>query len=98
MYFASEKDRDVGALARCFTPDGVVCDEGRTFKGAAAIEQWNAEAHTKYHHSVVPLSSMERDGSILVIGKVSGDFPGSPAQLQHIFRLDGEKIVSLEIR
>lgn len=97
-YFAADKDRDAGALARCFAPDGLVYDEGQTFTGAKAIEQWNRDARAKYHHSVVPLSATERDGAIVVVGRVTGDFPGSPVDLQHVFRLDGEKIASLEIR
>ena len=46
----------------------------------------------------VPLSATERDGATVVIGRVSGEFPGSPVELQHVFRIDGEQIVSLEIR
>jgi hypothetical protein len=32
-YFAEESRKDASALARCFAPEGVVNDEGRTFKG-----------------------------------------------------------------
>jgi hypothetical protein len=97
-YFAAEKAGDAEALARCFASDGVVHDEGGSFTGRAAIEQWNATARAKYHHTVVPLATTERDGALVVIGSVSGQFPGSPVELQHVFRLDGDKIASLEIR
>ena len=97
-YFAAETAADPGALARCFTRDGVVRDEGGSFTGTAAIEQWNAAARAKYHHTVFALSATERDGAIVVLGRVSGQFPGSPVELQHVFRLDGEQIASLEIR
>ena len=30
--------------------------------------------------------------------RVSGEFPASPVELQHAFKIDGEQIVSLEIR
>jgi ketosteroid isomerase-like protein len=43
-YFAAEHAGDANALARCFTNDGVVRDEGGTFTGRAAIERWNADA------------------------------------------------------
>jgi hypothetical protein len=33
-----------------------------------------------------------------VTGKVSGDFPGSPINLEHIFEIVDGLIVSLEIR
>ena len=97
-YFAAEKAGDAGALARCFASDGVVHDEGGLFTGRAAIEWWNARARAKYHHTVVPLSTTDRDGAIVVLCKVSGEFPGSPLELQHAFRLDNEAIASLEIR
>ena len=93
----SETAGDAATLARCFTSDGPVRDEGGSFTGTAAIERWNAAARAKYH-TVVPLSATERDGAIVVLGRVAGQFPGSPVELQHVFRLDGEQIASLEIR
>ena len=96
--FAAEKAEDARALARCFTGDGVVRDEGGRFTGRAAIARWNADARAKYHHTVAPLSVSERDGAIAILARVSGDFPGSPVELQHAFTLDGDQIASLEIR
>jgi len=97
-YFAADLAGDARAVARCFTADAVVRDEGGTFTGVAAIEQWNTQAKATYHYTVEPLSVNARDGEIVVIGKVAGDFPGSPIKLQHMFRIAGAKIVSLEIR
>jgi ketosteroid isomerase-like protein len=97
-YFAAEKAGDAGALARCFANDGVVHDEGGSFAGRAAIERWNTTARAKYHHTVVPLSATDREGAIVVLCRVAGEFPGSPLELQHVFRLDDETIASLEIR
>ena len=97
-YFAAENAGDAGALARCFASNGVVHDEGGTCTGRAAIERWNAAARAKYHHTVVPLSATDEDGAIVVLCRVAGAFPGSPVELQHVFRLDDETIASLEIR
>ena len=97
-YFAADMAGDSSALAWCFTADGVVQDEGGTFTGTAAIQQWNAQAKAKYHYTVEPLSVNARDGDIVVIGRVAGDFPGSPITLQHVFRVAGNRIASLEIR
>ena len=97
-YFAADLAGDASALARCFTADGVVRDEGGTVTGIVAIQQWNTQAKTKYHYTVEPLSVNAQNGEIVVIGRVAGDFPGSPINLQHTFRIAGEKIVSLEIR
>jgi hypothetical protein len=97
-YFAADTAGDSSALARCFTAEGVVRDEGGTFTGIAAIQQWHTKAKAKYQHTVEPLSANAREGEVVVIGKVAGDFPGSPITLQHAFRVAGDKIVSLEIR
>ena len=96
-YFAAEQAGDAAQVARCFVSDGVVHDEGGTFTGIVAIERWNAAARAKYHHTVTPISSTVRDGATIVIGRVAGDFPNSPIELDHVFRLDGDKIASLEI-
>jgi hypothetical protein len=97
-YFAAENAADADALAECFVEEGLVRDEGRTFKGAAAIKQWNTGAREKYHHTVEPISVVERDDKTVVTGRVSGNFPNSPVNLEHIFRVEGDKIASLEIR
>jgi hypothetical protein len=96
-YFAAENAGDAARLARCFVSDGVVHDERGTFSGTIAIERWNAAARAKYHHTVEPMSSTVRDDAIIVVGRVAGDFPNSPIELDHAFRLDGDKIASLDI-
>ena len=97
-YFAADLAGDASALARCFTADGVVRDEGGTFNGAVAIKRWNEEAKAKYRYTVEPLRADARPSEMVVVGRVIGDFPGSPITLQHIFQMAGDKIVSLEIR
>ena len=97
-YFASENARDTEGVDRCFAADAIVRDEGRTIEGVAAIKSWRIEAGEKYHHSVEPLSVTDRDGRTVVTARVSGNFPGSPVNLDHVFELDGDRIVSLEIR
>src|SRR5258708_34593355 len=96
--FAAEQAGDAARLARWFVSDGVVHAEGGTFTGTVAIERWNAAARAKYHHTVAPISSTLRDGATIVVGRVAGDFPNSPIELDHIFRLEGDKIASLDIR
>ena len=98
QYFAAEKAHDAHALAACFAEDGVVHDEGGIYNGTTAIREWNAAARQKYHHTVTPLSAIDREGATIVAGRVVGDFPGSPVTLDHVFRLKGDKIASLEIR
>ncbi len=98
VYFASENAHDTTALDRCFAADAIVRDEGKTIEGLAAIKAWRIETGKKYNHKVEPLAMSERDGKFIVTGKVSGDFPGSPINLDHIFEIECDRIVSLEIR
>jgi SnoaL-like domain len=97
-YFASENAHDTSAIERYFATNATVQDEGRTIKGIAEIKAWRLETGEKYHHSVEPLAVSTRDGKVVVTARVSGNFPGSPITLDHIFEIEGAKIVSLEIR
>jgi hypothetical protein len=98
LYFTSGNAHDTSAIGRCFAAGAVVRDEGKTITGVAAIRAWRTETEQKYHHTVEPLSVATRDGKVVVTGKVSGNFPGSPINLQHIFEIEDGRIVSLEIR
>jgi hypothetical protein len=98
IYFASENLHDPTAIDTCFAPDATVRDERRTIEGLEAIKAWRIETAEKYSHTIEPLAMAERDGKIIVTGKVSGHFPGSPINLDHVFQLENDRIVSLEIR
>ena len=97
LFFASENAHDPSAMDQCFAAGAVVRDEGKTITGVTAIKAWRAETGQKYQHSVEPLAVSTRDGKVVVTGRVSGNFPGSPITLEHIFEIEGGKIVSLEI-
>jgi ketosteroid isomerase-like protein len=98
IYVAAENSGDTEALAQCFAEDAVVRDEGQSIQGLAAIKQWKAETAKKYQHTIEPLASVEQDDQIIVTNRLTGNFPGSPIELEFVFTLDGEKIMSLEIR
>ncbi len=98
IYIAAENRGDTEALAQCFAEHAIVRDEGRTIEGLAAIKQWKAETKKKYQHTVEPLASAQNGDKTIVTNRLTGNFPGSPIELRFIFGLDGNKIVSLEIR
>ena len=81
-YIAAENAHDTEALGQCFADDAVVRDEGRTFEGLTAIKEWKTETKKKYQHTVEPLASVHKDGNTIVTGRVAGNFPGSPIDLQ----------------
>jgi ketosteroid isomerase-like protein len=98
VYIAAENRGDTEALTQCFAEDAVVRDEDQTIEGLSAIKQWKAETRKKYQHTVEPLASAQKDGKTIVTNRLTGNFPGSPIDLEFVFTLDGNKITSLEIR
>ena len=98
IYFSSENAHDTAAVEQCFAADAVVRDERKTIRGLEAIRAWRAETGKKYSHTVEPVAMSIRDGKTIVTGKVTGTFPGSPIDLDYIFELDADRIISLEIR
>jgi hypothetical protein len=97
-YIAAENGDNAEALSQCFTDDAVVRDENQTIEGLAAIKLWKVQTKRKYQHTIEPLASIQKDGNTIVTNRLTGKFPGSPVELQFIFRLEGDKIASLEIR
>jgi hypothetical protein len=97
LYVKAENAGDVESLSECFAPDAVVRDERRTYEGLAAIKVWKAETKRKYQHTVEPLALARKDGKIVVTSRLTGNFPGSPVEVQFVFTLAGDKIASLEI-
>ena len=95
-YFAADL-KNPEAVARCFTPQATVKDEGHTHEGREAIQAWKAGAAAQYRYTTEPLAHAHANGVHTVSGHVAGNFPGSPVDLQYRFRLDGDLIASLEI-
>ena len=95
-YFNADS-RDGEAVSQCFTENAVVKDEGHTYKGRAAIKQWKTGTSTKYEYTSEPVACEEKDGKIVVTSHLVGNFPGSPVDLRFFFKLEVDKIASLEI-
>ncbi|MGH7650680.1 MAG: nuclear transport factor 2 family protein [Gemmatimonadaceae bacterium] len=96
-YFAADR-RGAPAVVACFTDRAVVTDESRVWVGHDAIRQWKESTTSRYRYTSKPIASEEKDGTITVVSRLTGDFPGSPADLRYVFVLDGDKISSLEIK
>lgn len=95
-YFAADRT-DSEAFAVCFIDNAVVKDEGHTYQGLAAIQQWKTDSSKKYTYTSEPLATEEKDGKTIVTSRLTGNFPGSPVDLRFFFGLEGNKIASLEI-
>ena len=98
LYISAENSGDTTLFDQCFAEDAVVRDENETHTGLAAIKEWKAETKTKYQHTIESLKFLEKDGKNIVTNRLTGNFPGSPIELEFVFIVRGDKIVSLEIR
>src|SRR5262245_19126853 len=96
-YVSSANAHDAEACAGYFTRDAVVHDEGQDRRGIAAIRDWKEEVSRKYRPAISIVDAVKRDGKVIVAAKVSGNFLGSPVDLQFAFTLRGEKIARLDI-
>ena len=97
-YLAAEEAKDADALSRCFTEDGTVHGEGREYRGRDSIRQWKQEVDTKYRYVMQTVNTQTQGDKVTVRARLTGEFPGSPVELDHIFKLSNDKIASLEIR
>ena len=97
-YLAAEAAKDAIAISHCFTDDGSVRDEGHEYRGRDAIQRWKAAADAKYSYVLVPLGVHSDGNKVTVRARLTGDFPGSPVELDHVFTLSNDEIASLEIR
>ena len=98
LYIEAENSGDMNLLDQCFAGDARVRDESETHEGLAAIKGWKAETKRKYQHSVEPLSIVEQDGKFTLTNRLTGNFPGSPIELEFVFAIEDDRIDSLEIR
>jgi hypothetical protein len=96
-YIAADNGDDKEAFGLCFNDNAVVRDEGHTYEGLTAIENWRAVSKAKYRQTVVLLDSVERNGKTIVTSRLTGNFPGSPADVDFAFSIVGRKIAMLEI-
>ena len=73
-YFAAEHKPE--ALARCFTAQAVMKDDGHTYAGVDAIKAFIAEASARYSATSMPFALEREDDFQIVRAKVTGNFPG----------------------
>lgn len=95
-YFAADR-QDGPAVARCFTSDAVVKDDGETHTGPAAIEAWKTATSARFAYTATPRSLEQQGRNVVVTSHVTGNFPGAPVDLRYSFTLERGKIASLEI-
>ena len=101
-YLAASDRSGTEAIVRCFAEDAAVVDEGREWRGTAAIRRWRATVATAYTYTVQVTGAKtldEADGAERHDAHVhlDGNFPGGQVDLTDRFALRGGRIARLEI-
>jgi ketosteroid isomerase-like protein len=101
-YLVASDRGDAEAVASCFAEDAVVVDEGREWRGAAAIRRWRDTVATAYQYTV-QVTGAEALGQVDGAERhdvhihLEGNFPGGQVDLTDRFALRGRRIARLEI-
>lgn len=96
-YFLAANRHEVDAMLAPFTGNAIVRDEGKEHLGHVAVRAWMVETIRKYRVTVEPQEIEVSNDRTMVVGLVSGTFPGSPVQLRYGFTLSEAGIRRLEI-
>jgi len=98
-YFETQNAHDIEAMVACFALDAAVRDEGRGIRGTEAVRAWKTEASANYRITAEPLECHVDAGGAVVVVKVSGIFPGSPANPAYRFGFAADgRISTLEVQ
>jgi uncharacterized protein (TIGR02246 family) len=97
-FIQAKNTNDARMFVACFTDDAMVTDDGREFEGREAIGAWAEETNKRYKLTLTPTDVSEDGDETVLTALASGDFDGSPAELQYHMRLEGGKIASMNVR
>ncbi|MEU4427377.1 DUF4440 domain-containing protein [Actinoplanes sp. NPDC024001] len=97
-YLTAHAARDAEAALRAFAPAAVVTDEGRSFRGTGEILGFLRDAGAEFSYTTELIGAQRLDDTHWVAtNRLEGDFPGSVAELNYRFTLDGDLITELVI-
>ncbi|TCC82680.1 nuclear transport factor 2 family protein [Pedobacter hiemivivus] len=91
----AQDESDASAYAGCFSQTATVVDEGNTYQGSTAIQDWIDKANKQYQTVMKPLAYAETEK--ILQAEVSGNFPGSPIVLRYHFSFENNLIKTLKI-
>jgi ketosteroid isomerase-like protein len=97
-YVGASNEHDLKSIAACFSEDALVRDEAAEYRGKKNIEEWIGQTITKYKFHFKPLSVKEYNNEKIVVGiQVSGNFDGSPVNLDFHFTIVTDQILTLSV-
>ena len=97
-FLAAHVARDADTAISAFTPDAVVTDEGRTFRGTEEVLGFLRHSGSEFSYTT-ELTGAQRvdDEHWVAVNHLAGDFPGGVADLAYRFTMAGDRIAELVI-
>ncbi|MET7402365.1 nuclear transport factor 2 family protein [Dactylosporangium sp. NPDC005572] len=97
-YLTAHQARDLDTAVAHYTPDGIVTDEGNTYRGPDEIRAWLSRAASEYTYTSEFVGAYQLDDQHFdVVHHLEGDFPGGVADLHFRFALRDARIAGLVI-
>jgi hypothetical protein len=96
-FIAASNARDLDAAVACFATDAVVEDEGETHRGLGEVRAWKQATEDRFRYTIDPTGIDEREDRAIVSTTLTGNFPGSPVELEYEFTLADDMIEWLRI-
>ncbi|HEY6762793.1 MAG TPA: nuclear transport factor 2 family protein [Baekduia sp.] len=93
---AAANAHDVEAFLAVFTPDGVVDDWGREFRGREPIRGWSDAEFIGVDVTLDVTAAAERGGETVVTADVGGR--GFNGESHFAFRVEGDRVARMTIR
>ncbi|MFE2875208.1 nuclear transport factor 2 family protein [Streptomyces roseus] len=97
-YLTAHRARDTATAVRAFTDDATVIDDGNTYQGSAAIEQWLDRSATEFTYTIHLTNAQQTDTAhYIATHHLEGNFPGGTIDLRYRFTLRDDLIEHLAI-
>ncbi|MFF3446765.1 nuclear transport factor 2 family protein [Streptomyces sp. NPDC002667] len=97
-YLTAHNARDAATAVTLLTDDATVLDDGKSYQGAIAIEQWLNRATSEFTYTTRLTNAQEIDTShYIATHHLEGDFPGGTIDLRFQFTLRDGLIEHLAI-
>ena len=97
-YYLLDAEREIDSIIALFTDDATVIDEGETRQGTMEIRAWQTGPASRYTYTTDVLATDALTAHrFVVMGRLTGNFPGGTAELKWDFTLAGDRISQLVI-
>ncbi|MEV6103011.1 nuclear transport factor 2 family protein [Nocardia sp. NPDC051981] len=97
-YLTAHRAHDKTTACSAFTPDATVVDDGNSYDGCAAIEEWLNRSATEFTYTIELTAAQRLDATHYIATQhLEGDFPGGTVDLRYQFTVRGDMIEHLVI-